>query len=114
MSKFVKLYHDLPPSIREYPLFPFVPKIKKVDEDSVEAYETELIMFDSFVDPENPVSIYSKEKSFLSMEYLRNRSSWLMGIRHTETSIRLKKSIEKIKILLTLLKVRVLLILSIL
>jgi hypothetical protein len=37
-----------------------------------------------------------------------------MGIRHTETSIRLKKSIEKIKILLTLLKVRVLLILSIL
>jgi hypothetical protein len=33
---------------------PFVPNVKKVDEDVMEADTTDFIKFDSFVDSENP------------------------------------------------------------
>jgi hypothetical protein len=107
MSKLCKPNSGLTPPI-ENPLILFVPKVKKVGGDGLNADKTELIKFDFFVDSENPASKYSKEFENVKDGGPEGWIKWLMGCRDIKTVMPLKEPLEKTKMLCTLLKGRAL------
>jgi cytochrome oxidase Cu insertion factor (SCO1/SenC/PrrC family) len=87
MSNLFQPNSGLPPSMRESPPITFVTKVKKVDEDGVEADRTELIKFDFFFDPENPTSRYSKEYVIFKDGGMEDWIKWLIGYRDVDTKL---------------------------
>jgi hypothetical protein len=78
---------------------PFVSKFEKVDGDDVKADKTELLKFDFFIDPKNPEFRYSKEFVIFKDGRSEDWIKWLIEYRDIETSMLLKKSLEKTKVL---------------
>jgi hypothetical protein len=70
MINVVKSTYGLWPSMRENPPISFVPKVKKLNFDGVEADKTEFIKLKFFIDPKNQHPVIPSSLLFLRIEDL--------------------------------------------
>jgi hypothetical protein len=78
---------------------------KKVETEGMEVDKKEYIKFDFFVDPENPVSWYSKEFLIFEDGCPEEWLKWLRGYSNLEVMMPLKETSEWTKMIWLLLKV---------
>jgi len=96
------------PALRENPPIPFVPRTKKAETEDKEVDKTEYISFVFFVDPAKSASRFAKEFVIFKSGHPEEWIKWLMGYRDLEVMMTLTETVEKTKLIRTLLKGRAL------